>query len=372
MDKKLDRSTEKKKVLHIVRQLDFGGVELQCAMIAEHSAVSGYHHTFLAITHDGEAGRRTRAAGGEVVCLSSPSRIPSIVTIVRLMREIRRQKPSIVHTRGAEANFHGVIAARLAGVKIIVAEEIGIPRHSQKAALVFKLIYRLTKKIVAISEAVKDAVVDLKEVPRDKVDVIYNPVIAPSTFVSVKDFCPLHIGFVGRLEPVKNAMSLVEAVKILLDEGRDVHLHVVGDGNEKHEIEELICRLGMLDKVTMYGFLAQPFSVLRGCNLYVQPSLSEGFGIALVEASLFGLPLLVSANGGTVEIVQHEHNGWLLEGVSAAQIAKGIRSFIDLPDEKKRLVARTGRLEFENKYTVGSYLHSLDSLYASLRGNLGT
>src|SRR5690606_31379839 len=96
-----------------------------------------------------------------------------------LYRWLRKLKPDIVHTAAAEANFHGVVAARLAGVKVVIAEEIGFPNHSLKARLVFSAIYRLVDRVICVSQAVLDFLVNIKEIPLGKGQVIYNPVTPP-------------------------------------------------------------------------------------------------------------------------------------------------------------------------------------------------
>src|SRR5690606_15001009 len=102
---------------------------------------------------------RMHSAGAKVVSLRKTSAVPSFSAISALWRYFRRTRPSIVHLHGAEANFHGTIAARMAGISIIIAEEIGIPRHSRKARLICRGLYSQADKVVAISEAVKRSIV---------------------------------------------------------------------------------------------------------------------------------------------------------------------------------------------------------------------
>ena len=82
----------------------------------------------------------------------------------------------MIHCSGAEANFHGLLAGKLEGVPVRIGEEIGFPKHDWMWRMIFGLTYKLAHQVIGISEAVKQRVVDLGEVDREKVRVVYNPV----------------------------------------------------------------------------------------------------------------------------------------------------------------------------------------------------
>lgn len=106
--------------------------------------------------------------------------IPSLQAIISLYRLFKKDKPDLVYTRGAEANFHGLIAARLAKVPVRIGEEIGISNHEKKAKMMFKLAYRSTNKVIGISSAFTSWLIESGEVSEYKAVKVYNHVVISS------------------------------------------------------------------------------------------------------------------------------------------------------------------------------------------------
>src|SRR5690606_12125428 len=114
---------------------------------------------------------------------------------------------------------------------------------------------------------------------------------------------------VGRLEKVKNQRLLLHGLEALKD--KSVRLRVVGDGSERLNRQTEIERLGLQQRVLITGFVSEPALYLAKADLFVLPSLSEGFGIAAVEAMHQGIPCLCSKVGGIPEFIKDGKNGWL-------------------------------------------------------------
>lgn len=125
--------------------------------------------------------------GISVTILNKEVKIPNVSLIFSIKQFLHKYRPNIVHTSGSEANFHGIIAAKLSNIPYIIGEEIGFPNHDYRYRLIFKLVYFLADRVIAISEAVKNRIVNLNEVSSNKVEVVYNPVndvISPQKAVS--------------------------------------------------------------------------------------------------------------------------------------------------------------------------------------------
>ena len=353
----------KAKVLHISSQLDFGGVEEHSSIIAEYSSSSSFHHEFAAISRGGPAAEKITKAGAATYILRQSVSIPSFKTLHRLIILLREVRPTVVHTRGASANFHGVLAAAYMRVPVVIAEEIGFPSHSTKARIVFRTIYRATDKVIAISDAVAQQLVELGEIRQNKVCVVYNPVRpVPPIGPSKEEKSKFTIGFVGRLEPVKNPLSLVQAVENLKRKEINVFLKIVGDGSQRLLLEENISKLGIADQVSLIGFKSNPFNELADCDLYVQPSLSEGFGLALAEAMSAGIPVLATSTGGAKEFVKEGETGWLLGALDACNIARKIEKVICMNPDLRGIVAASGQAEVA-RFRPEYYINTVDRIY---------
>lgn len=356
------------KVAHVLTALDFGGVEGVMKLVAQNAGQARYFHQFCALQGGGAVAEELRALGAETTLLQANARIPSLAALIRLTRFLRRTRPDVVHLHGAEANFHGAVAGRLAKVPALIAEEIGLPGHSRKARLVFRWAYRRCDCVVAISQAVKAHIVALGETDANRVSVIYNPVgLLPKREWAVSDGV-LRLGFVGRLESVKNPIAAIEAVGELRDRGRDVRLTIVGDGSQRSFLEQRIASQGLGQHVVLAGFHPQPFSLLGDCDLYLQPSLGEGFGLAICEAMSAGIPVIASAVGGAPEIIRHGETGWLLDKPTASALVRTIEEVLRQGEGRLAEVGNRASGGVAARFAPNVYLKHCESLYDRLLG----
>lgn len=356
----------KKKVLHVVTALDFGGVESHMVMIQNEAASASYEHFFLIIARGGAASLKIQENGGRVDELKLNPAIPSLDVFIALYRYMKIARPDVVHTHGAEANFHGLPSSWLAGVRTRIGEEIGIPSHGYKARLFFRFSYLFAGKVIAISSAVKKWLLDSKEVPAGKCLRLYNPVALPEPRAC--NDCPekiFRIGFVGRLEPVKNPLGLLDAFSCLIDSGVDAELWFIGDGSQRKLLEQKVKESGLEKRVTLYGFQDNPSGFIRQCSIYVQPSLSEGFGLALVEAMGCEVPVIATAVGGAPEILQHGMTGWLVERPDVASISAALLHAAKLPPETLITMGKAARRSIETRFEPRVYLQQLEAIYTA-------
>lgn len=357
---------KKRKVLHIVSQLNFGGVESHIKTIADNFGFTNFDHQFCVIGHGGAVSDQLLASDKLLTILGVRSRIPSLIAFWELICFIRRNRPDILHTRGAEANFHGLIAGRICRVPICIAEEIGLPNHSGKARFIFRQAYRLADCVLAISEAVKCRIVDLNEANANKIVVLPNPVQMLTERQNHTSSDCFRIGFVGRLEAIKNPKALVQAAGFLRSQALPVTVTIVGDGSQRMLLEEEISRLKLHDIVNLFGFDPNPFEHLKNVDLYVQPSISEGFGLALVEAMSVGIPVLATSVGGTSEIITDGENGWLLTDTDPETISRAIKKCFELGSVELHSIGKIGRKSIVERFSPTAYFKACDALYTAL------
>lgn len=354
-------------VLHVLTALDFGGVERRMEMLAEATADgSRYEHRFCALGGGGAASAFISGAGCRVDCLAMPVKIPSTRLIVKLVQLMRATRPVIVHTHGAEANFHGLIAASLARVPVRVAEEIGIPTHSRLAKFVFRTVYSRANYVIGMSDGVVRKLIDSNEVPFTKAITLFNPIKCPPsrTGLPSPDRDRIQIGFLGRLESVKNPLGLLRAFGRLASENDAVDLLFVGHGSLYDEMNHVVREQGLEQRVTISGYQRHPFETLANCDLFVQSSITEGFSVALVEALGFGLPAIATNTGGTDEVIIPGETGWVIkpndeDALYAAMRDGCSRSRFELHDMGMR-----ARKSVLNRFDPRDYVRKLEELYA--------
>lgn len=347
------------KILRLTTLLDFGGQEKQYISFTDKPEVLQNEYVFAAIGYGGNAEKTLRERGFEVHILNRNFSIKNLSNIWAVYKLIKKIKPDVVHTAAAEANFHGIIAAKLAGVKTIIGEEIGIPNHSGIAKRMFRWVYQLAYKVIGVSTSVKKHLVATGEIPEEKGVVIYNPVSVPKVFSKVENK-KFNIVYVGRLEKVKNVATLIRAFAELSDE--NIELTLVGDGRERKSLENLVEDLGISYKVYFAGFSNEPSQYLCNADLFLLPSYSEGFGIAAVEAMFLKVPILATKIGGIPEFITDGENGWLFNPNDMEELKNKLGEIIKCDHLKK--VGLQGYESAINTFTVEKYVRNLENLYS--------
>ena len=360
-------STVSSLVIHVVTSLDFGGVERHMEIIGQVLSHARFRVLFVAIGHGGAAEKRLRGLGADVLCLGKKTQIPSLEALYVLLKLFCREKPLVVHTHGAEANFHGLLAARAAHVPVRIGEEIGIPNHSELAKRIFRYVYCTAHRVIGVSQAVTDWLVENREVSREQTVRLFNPVLLSELRSVKRNDNIFRIGFVGRLEPVKNPKVLLNVLNILLSKEVPAELWLIGDGTERASIEVCIYKYGLGDKVHLFGYKNNPAEFLCQCDVYIQPSLSEGFGLAAVEAMGCGLPVIATATGGISEIVQDGVTGWIVEEPNTVFIADALLNAWRIGSDQLFEMGKKARRSVENRFEPVNYLEQLERLYIELQ-----
>jgi len=145
------------------------------------------------------------------------------------------------------------------------------------------------------------------------------------------------IGTGCRLVPIKGVSNLVRAFSLLHSEFPQARLEIAGEGPEGNRIAELVAALELHDCVTLLGWTSDFASVLANWDVFVLPSLEEGFGIAAVEAMAAGLPVVASAVGGLLEVVEDGKTGWLVPAGDPMQLAERLRMLLLDPEKRERM-----------------------------------
>ena len=139
-----------------------------------------------------------------------------------------------------------------------------------------------------------------------------------------------HIKFVsmGRLMPEKNHKNIIAAIKRLNDEGINAVLYIIGDGLLREQLESLALDLGIADKIIITGMIQNPLAILKQCDCFVFPSLYEAQGLAVLEARIVGMPIILS-NFKAVKSVLIDDKQYITKGFEADDIYEGMKAFID-------------------------------------------
>lgn len=306
------------RILHVVTGLHAGGAERQLALLLRHLP-KDQEHEVATLTNPGTVARELRADGFTVHHLDMRGN-RDLGVLPRLTRLIRTGRYDLVHTHLYRAMLYGRLAARLAGVRAVLATE-----HSLQAGVIegrpvtrgVKALYlaaeRLGSTTLAVSGQVADVLADWG-VPADRIRPLPNGVdaaryrrdpaerAAHRTRLRAELRLPqaaFVIGAVGRLVPGKRFHVPLEALPGL---PADTRLLLVGEGPERAELLALAGRLGVRDRLVLTGERDDVPELLAAMDVLVSPSREETFGLAALEALAAGLPLLHSACPALAEL----------------------------------------------------------------------
>jgi glycosyltransferase involved in cell wall biosynthesis len=150
------------------------------------------------------------------------------------------------------------------------------------------------------------------------------------------------------LHPVKNCGELILAIGDLAKEGLSVTLEIAGDGAEREKLERMIKDNGLSKHVKLLGWVKDLAKMRGNWDVYVQPSLTEGFGLAVVEAMLAGLPVVVTPGGALPELVTDGETGIVTAGFGHQELAKAIEKLITEPGKMNKIAENGQKHATEN------------------------
>lgn len=380
------------RVLHVVTRLNLGGPAHQLGILVPQLNRLGFDPKVVAGTlPPGEsvhpwAHEQLAPYLLEPIALHrAPKPLADLRATLALHRLCRRWKPHVVHTHTSKAGVVGRIAAASAGVPAIVHTYHGHvlqhyygPLASGTIRIVERALAQLSSACVVLSPAQRaDLVHRFRVVPRHKAVVIAPAVDeralahAPPTCAVRERFnlppaAPL-IGFCGRLTPIKALGDLLTACTYPPLRSRGTQLVIAGCGQERECLERQARELRIGDHVHFLGAVDSPASLYAQLDVLALPSHSEGLPLVVLEASLFGVPVVASAVGGLVDLLESHSNLTLVPAASPERLGQALARALQPIQAKASLPPLPARFSPER------LVNSTAALYRRLlqRGTLG-
>ena len=353
-------------VCHVLLSLKPGGLENGVVNVVNGLDPADFRSSVCCLQQAGEFAARMRSTTEIVAMGLQPGndwRLP-----LRLARLLRALRVDIVHTRNAEPFFYGIVAARLAGVPVVIHSEHGrtFPEKPLRAR-VQRFLLSGANAAFSVSERLKQDLVRELGVSPARFEVIHNGVdierfrSAPGTGDRRLSAADVVIGSVGRLAPVKNYPLLLRAMARLpaLPPSR---LLLVGDGPEGPSLQALAAELGLADRVQFAGHRDDVAQALREMDVFVLPSTSEGMSNTLLEAMAAGVAAVASDAGGNGEIIVPEVSGLLFPSADVAALAAQLGRLISDPGLRGKL-ARAAATRVKVEFSIDAMIRRYEQLY---------
>jgi sugar transferase (PEP-CTERM/EpsH1 system associated) len=370
-------------IAHLIYRLDYGGLENGLVNLVNRLPPARFRHAILCLAGHGEFRRRVARGDVEVVSIGKhDGKDPR--AYLRVLGHLRRLRPDVVHTRNL-----GTIdlqwLALVAGVRHRVHGEHGFvaddPHGLSRRSLRIRRACRpAIQRYVAMSHDIAAWIERDVGVPRARIRQIYSgvdtslfrpdgPVPADLPWPEARRGELLVLGTVGRLDPIKNQIALIEALH-RIDErrpalGARLRLIVAGEGPERARLEQEARRLTPAQQVWFAGARNDVPDLLRAMNVFVLPSLNEGISNTILEAMASAVPVVAARVGGNPELVADGETGALCEAASAESLAACLSAYLgDVARMRAHgLAARRRTCEsFSLEAMVGRYERFYDEL----------
>lgn len=353
------------KIIRLSTFLDFGGIESKMVNLSSFEDTEN-EWVFVAINKGGVAEKKIRANHKRVVCLNLPYRIPSFKTIIKLYKFFRKEKPDVIHTSGAEANFFGFLAGKLAKVPTIIVEEIGIPNATTRSRKIFGMIFKNADWAIGESKIVVDFLTDTYKLNISKTKVVHNFGLFNYDFSNLefkKKDDVFKIITISRLEPVKNIEGIIRVLSHLIKAKKRVELTIAGSGVSENNLKELVSQLDLNDNVHFAGFITDPYPYLQNSDLYILNSFTEGFSNSLVEA-MYSKTLCLSTNvGAAPEIIRDFENGFMVPVDDEKALYNKIKDIIALSDDQRKSIRESGHQTVVDNFSLENHISELMKYY---------
>lgn len=361
--------TTARNVWQLLPDLDFGGVETATEITAG-LRERGWNLTFVATRSGGRTAQKLKAQGCRVL-QASYSSIPFDGALLFWLRHlIRRESPSLIHARCAEANFHSLLSNMFGSNVPCLVEEVGLATtRSRLAHRIFARLYRRAAAVLYLSKEMQRGF--RKEGYTGKHQEVLPYPIRPEFLLppprKPRNQKTFRILSVGRLVWEKAFGDLLQAAAHLRSQGHNFKINLCGEGPEKKNLSEKIRELSLGGNVRLCGYVPGEPGWYSEHDLFVLPSIQEGLGLVVAESLAAGVPVVATRTGGIPEILgEAPEFGTLVSPSDPKSLAQAMVSWFKLPAADRRKRGARGRAEILQKFSPDRYLDRLEKLYRRL------
>jgi len=307
-------------------------------------------------------------------------RLPNLLGIWKLLRVLKHQKVDILHSHGHKATIYGTIAAKLAGIHIVLSHVPGLNRSKRRRRKFMNwIVLRWVNKILTTGEAVR------KDVLRN------NPVVRPEQVIPIGNsidydrFSQVHItkqqakenlaiktdafvfGTVGRLVPTKGYNYLIEAFTQVKQHLPSALLVFVGSGRLHNQLKEQAAESGFAEDIIFLGRRDDVPQLMRAMDVFVLSSVAEGMPRAMLEAMAAGVPCIATNVGGVAEILENGKFAMMAEANDTNALAKAMAEMTGKSVEEREELAAKAKQHVSENYVHEVVIEKLQSVYEQVR-----
>ncbi len=352
-------------VVHCIYSVAIGGQEMVVLSLVKEMDRARFSPRVLCFQGGGDLAPRFAAAGVPVDVLPVPFSAGPTAVLPAMRRYLRHHRPAILHTHNPTPHQYGALAATWARVPILVHTKHGRNQLlTAKGRWLERLAGRLTDVVVPVSADAAEVTRTVERVPAARIAVIRNGIAlgAEPNDTPRSGSRAVHV---ARLNNVKDQPTLLRAARLLADRDPAFRLDLVGDGDQRTHLEQLVAELRLGAHVRFCGFTGDVRPYLDAANLFVLSSVSEGIALTLLEAMAAGLPVVATDVGGNREVVVDGETGFLVPARDPAALAEAMARLLAAP-ALGAAMGRAGRARVERDFSLDRTIREYEALYDRL------
>ncbi len=382
----MKKMPRKIKVLHIITNLPVGGAQDNTLLTVEHLDRTKYEVALMS-SPEGDWVERAKALKDiELIFLNRLVRpirpFNDGAALWQIRSILKRRSFDIVHTHSSKPGILGRIAAKWAGVPIIIHTIHGFPFHDfmHPAVRWFyinleKAMARLTDKLLTVSKLNLEKAVQLKFAKRAKFRNIYSGIDFKKFDIPLKlkekrqELGLVNgesiVGMIGRLSEQKAPLDFIRAIPGILKTHAHVQFILIGDGELRDKTWALAKELGVEKKLKILGFRHDIPDLLPLFDVYVLTSLWEGLGRSLTEAMYTARPVVATRVEGVPELVEDGKTGLLIEPRDTPALVRSVVKLLDDKETASRLGAEAAK-KISTQFRADVMVKKIEQLYEEL------
>jgi glycosyltransferase involved in cell wall biosynthesis len=351
-------------VCHVSMSLQTGGLERLLVDIARRVNRDKFHLHYAVLTDIGHPAEEIKQLGFDVQQMNTKG-IRKIAQIKNMVKYFRENQIQLVHTHNTYPHFYATIAARLAGVPVVVNTQHGRGcGPNLQAKWQFSLANLMTDRVLAVSEDAQKLCSKQDSWNKSKIETLWNGIdLSKFAYHGPKEKGPAIT--VCRLSPEKDIATMIRAVAIVVKQEPKFKLRIVGEGKERKKLELLTHELEMQDHIEFLGERQDVPQLLKESSLYLGSSLTEGISLTLLEAMAVGLPIVTTNVGGNPEIVAEGVTGRLVPAAQPEKMAEAICLMLQMKQQWS-VMGQKSRQRVEKNFSLDRMIHDYESLYTTI------
>lgn len=344
----------KKNILYFTRTMGYGGTEKVILKLCE-NLNQDFNKIIVCSTggvHESELSN-LRVKHYRIGDIENKTIINIFSILSNLVKIIKEEKIDIVHTHHRMAAFYTNIISYFFNIKFIHTVH---NTFSNKKKLTRIALHKAN--IIAVGDMVKANLINCYKISEDKIQVIYNGIDEERSDIIIipeiqkyRDLGFFIVGNIGRLSKQKGMKYYIESIPDTILKNSNIMFFIIGDGEEREELENLSRQLGIKDNVIFLGYRNDIFNIVNQLDLVILSSLWEGLPLTPIEVFSQGKTIVATNVDGTSEIVENLYNGILIESKNSNQISENINKLVDDIELRKKLEKNALRT-YKEKFTL--------------------